>query len=68
MMIQIRLNGQSKSISENLSLALLLAELQVNPQQVAIAKNLEVVMHSELESTTCREGDEIEIFQAVGGG
>ncbi len=67
-MIQIRLNGQSQSIPEELSLAALLAQLQVNVRQVAVAKNLEVIPRSELERTHMQEGDELEIFQAVGGG
>jgi len=67
-MIQIRLNGQSQSISEELSLADLLAKLEVNARQVAVAKNLEVIPRSELERTHLKEGDELEIFQAVGGG
>jgi thiazole synthase len=36
--------------------------------QVAVAKNLEVVIRSELEQTILEEGDEVEIFHAVGGG
>ena len=68
MTIQIRLNGQTKSFTHPLSVAQLLSQLQVNPQQVAVAKNLEVVVPSELEKTKISEGDEIEIFQAVGGG
>jgi len=67
-MIHIRLNGQSQSISEELNLADLLAQLKVDSRKVAVAKNLEVVVRSELDSTKMREGDEIEIFQAVGGG
>lgn len=67
-MIQIRLNGQSQSISEELNLADLLARFDVDPRKVAVAKNLEVVVRSELNRTTLRDGDEIEIFQAVGGG
>ncbi|HEX5033457.1 MAG TPA: sulfur carrier protein ThiS [bacterium] len=67
-MIQIRLNGEPHSLSEQTSLADLLRQLQVNPLKVAVAKNLEVVLRSELPRTQMEEGDEIEIFQAVGGG
>jgi len=67
-MIQIRLNGQSQFISEDLNLADLLARFEVDPRKVAVAKNLEVVVRSELDRTMLRDGDEIEIFQAVGGG
>ncbi len=67
-MIHIRLNGQDKSIPAELSLAQLLAQLNVDPQKTAVAKNLEVVVRSELQNTRMTEGDEIEIFHAVGGG
>ncbi|MFO1463602.1 MAG: sulfur carrier protein ThiS [bacterium] len=67
-MIHIRLNGQDKSIPAELSLAQLLAQLNVDPQKTAVAKNLEVVVRSELQNTRMIEGDEIEIFHAVGGG
>jgi thiamine biosynthesis protein ThiS len=67
-MIHIRLNGQDQNIPEELNLAQLLERLQVDPCKVAVAKNLEVVVRSDLGHTRMREGDEIEIFQAVGGG
>ncbi len=66
--IQIKLNGESKTVPPQLTLSQLLTELQVHPQKVAVAKNLEVVVRSELEKTRLENGDEIEIFQAVGGG
>lgn len=67
-MIQIRLNGQEQTFPENFNLERLLSRLKLNPLQVAVAKNLEVVVRSELSSTVLEEGDEIEIFHAVGGG
>ena len=67
-MIHIRLNGQIQSLSDETSLAELLEQRQLDPMKVAIAKNLEVVVRSELGKTRLQDGDEIEIFQAVGGG
>jgi len=67
-MIQIRLNGELKSISPEINLAELLSELALDPQKVAVAKNLEVVLRSELPKIKLHEGDKIEIFHAVGGG
>lgn len=66
--ISIRLNGEIKHISRTLSLADLLQQLELNPQQVAVARNLEVIVRSELANTTLQENDEVEIFHAVGGG
>ncbi len=67
-MIHIRLNGQDKSIPDQLSLAQVLEQLELNPQKIAVAVNLEVVLRSELAAKKMREGDDVEIFQAVGGG
>ncbi|MCC6272986.1 MAG: sulfur carrier protein ThiS [Deltaproteobacteria bacterium] len=66
--MQIRLNGQIRSIPEELSLAQLLAQLEVDPRHAAVAVNLEVVPHSEREIKKVHEGDEVEVFHAVGGG
>lgn len=66
--IQIRLNGKTKVISPDISLKDLLKQLDLNPQQVAVAKNLAVIVRSELAQTKLQENDEIEIFHAVGGG
>lgn len=68
MMIQICLNGESREIPQSLNLEQLLKQLNLNPRQVAVAKNWEVVVHSEMAQTRMSEGDEIEIFHAVGGG
>jgi len=68
MMIQIRLNGEPREIPADFNLARLLQDLKLNPKQVAIAKNWEVIIRSELASTPMVDGDEIEIFHAVGGG
>ncbi len=67
-MIQIRLNGQIRSIPEELSLAQLLAQLEVDARRAAVAVNLELVPHSEREKKRMSEGDEVEVFHAVGGG
>ncbi|HCU25323.1 MAG TPA: thiamine biosynthesis protein ThiS [Deltaproteobacteria bacterium] len=66
--ISIRLNGEWQKISETTHLAQLISELRVDIQKVAVAKNLEVVLRSELGNTRMQDGDEIEIFHAVGGG
>lgn len=66
--IQILLNGKIRDIPQNFKLGELLRQLQVNPRQIAVSVNWEVVIPSELEATSLREGDEVELFHAVGGG
>ncbi len=67
-MPRILLNGKVQEVSEQLTIQQLLEQLRIHPQQVAVAKNLEVIRPSELAITLLDEGDEIEIFHAVGGG
>jgi len=66
--IQILLNGKTRDIPKNFKLGELLRQLQVNPRQIAVSVNWEVVIPSELEDTALRDGDEVELFHAVGGG
>ncbi len=66
--IEIQINGESQWLPQDWSLQDLVSELKINPQQVAIAKNLEVIVRSQLKTTFLKPGDQIEIFHAVGGG
>lgn len=66
--IQIQLNGKATAVPATFSLLDLLQQFHFNPKQVAIAKNGEVIVRSQLEKTRFQEKDEIEIFHAVGGG
>ncbi len=67
-MPRILLNGKPQEVDPELSISQLLEKLRINPRQVAVAKNLEVIPPSELALRLLQEGDEIEIFHAVGGG
>ena len=64
----IILNGEKRSIAKHWTLADLIHSLQLDAKKVAIAKGLELIPRSELDSTTLQENDEIEIFHAIGGG
>ena len=50
------------------TLAVLLAELNIDPQRVAVEHNLTIVKRAHYESLVVGEGDEIEIVNFVGGG
>jgi sulfur carrier protein len=50
------------------TLAVLLAELNIDLQRVAVEHNLTIVKRANYESLVVREGDEIEIVNFVGGG
>lgn len=67
MVIQIFLNGEQRSVASQ-SLQALLGELKLNGKRVAIELNLEIIPRSAYAGTPVREGDRVEIVQAIGGG
>ncbi len=66
--IEIFLNGQKYPLSSSGSLACLIESLKINPKQIAVALNEEVVLRSTLETTFLKNGDRIDILRAVAGG
>lgn len=52
----------------NLSLAELVSELDLKPEQIAIELNQVVVRRAEWQQTTLRDDDRVEIVHFVGGG
>lgn len=67
-MLTIRLNGEPYELPGPLSVAALLARLQIDPRRVAVERNTVVVRRSAYDTTIVEEGDEIEIVNIVGGG
>lgn len=67
-MLTIRLNGEPYELPGPLSVAALLARLQIDPRRVAVERNTVVVRRPAYETTLVEEGDEIEIVNIVGGG
>ncbi len=66
--MKIRLNGEPAEIPGPLTIAALLARLEIDARRVAVEHNLAVVKRAAYETTTVNEGDEIEIVNFVGGG
>jgi thiamine biosynthesis protein ThiS len=66
--LTIRLNGEPFQIDGPLTIAALLAALNVDARRVAVEHNVVVVKRAAYETTIVREGDEIEIVNFVGGG
>jgi sulfur carrier protein len=64
----ITLNGKPHDLSEQTSVVGLLAALNINPKQVAVAVNGEVVPRDTWTDSKVAEGDVVEIVRAVGGG
>ncbi|MDM7983525.1 MAG: sulfur carrier protein ThiS [Maricaulis sp.] len=67
-MIELTVNGETKSVNTGLSVAGLLEELQINGRKVAVERNLEIVPKSLYADTQLESGDRLEIVAFVGGG
>jgi sulfur carrier protein len=67
-MTAITLNGKPHDLSGQTNITDLLAVLNINPKQVAVAVNGEVVPRDTWVDAKVAEGDAVEIVRAVGGG
>jgi len=65
--INIRLNGKTTS-TQAATIAALVEELRLNPRQVAMERNREIVPRSTYGEAALCEGDVIEVVAFVGGG
>lgn len=66
--IHIRVNGEAREVSSPLNLLELAQVFQIQPQNVVIEHNRQVIPKEELEAALLSEGDEVEIVHFVGGG
>ena len=66
--MKIRLNGDPYELAGPMTIAALLAQLEIEPRRVAVEHNLDIVKRARYETTTINEGDEVEIVNFVGGG
>ena len=64
----ITLNGERFELERPVTVLDLLAQLDIDPRRVAIEHNLEIIKRRTFESAVVREGDRVEIVNAVGGG
>ena len=66
--MRVTINGEPRDLSGPTTVATLLAALGLKTEGVAVAVNLSVVPRGAHAATPLREGDRVEILQAVGGG
>ena len=64
----IQLNGDPFDLDGPISVAALLASLQIDPRRVAVELNLVVLKRANFETTIVQAGDSMEIVNFVGGG
>jgi thiamine biosynthesis protein ThiS len=68
MSMVIKLNGKPHTLPEPATVLALAESLGLNPKQVAIERNLEIVPRSAYAEVGLAEGDEVEIVTFIGGG
>ena len=66
--MKIRLNGDPFELAGPMTIAALLAQLEIEPRRVAVEHNLDIIKRARYETTTINEGDSVEIVNFVGGG
>ncbi|MDR3569328.1 MAG: sulfur carrier protein ThiS [Syntrophobacteraceae bacterium] len=66
--MKIRINGKESEYSGAPVLGDLLGSLGIDPKQVAVERNREIVSRDLVESQPILSGDEFEIIRFVGGG
>ncbi|HVO32892.1 MAG TPA: sulfur carrier protein ThiS [Elusimicrobiota bacterium] len=66
--MNIVLNGESKALDGEWNLQQLLDHLQIPAGRVACEINLKIIKRAFYPQTSIREGDVVEVIQAIGGG
>jgi len=66
--VTITLNGDRVEVAGPVTVAELLARLEIDARRVAVEHNLVVLKRTAFDGTEVKEGDEVEIVNFVGGG
>jgi len=66
--VVITLNGERFELAEPISVAGLLARLEIDPRRVAVEHNLTILKKHTFPEVVVGEGDTLEIVNFVGGG
>ncbi len=66
--IQVRLNGEREELPAGLSLAELLARLELHPRLVVVERNGEIVPREAHPEVRILDDDVLELVHFVGGG
>ena len=66
--LRITLNGEAHELAGPLTVADLLAQLDIDSRRVAVEHNLIVLKRDRFSTTLVQAGDEVEIVNFVGGG
>jgi len=67
-LVEILVNGESKRIRMGITVAELVEELGLIPDQLAVEYNLNIIKRVQWKEVTLTQGDQVEIVHFVGGG
>lgn len=67
-MIEIFVNGETRTVSAGLTAAQLVDLLELGGRRLAMEVNCEILPRSQYADHALSQGDRIEIVQAIGGG
>jgi sulfur carrier protein len=66
--LTLLLNGETRKVRDDVTLAGLLEQLELDPRAVVVELNRRIVRRPELADTRLRDGDAVELVHFVGGG
>ena len=66
--MEIVYNGERRQVGEELSVAGLLNDLGLDPRQLAVEVNLQLIPRDRHAECSLHEGDRVEVVTLVGGG
>lgn len=66
--VGIHVNGEHRRVPGGINIAEMINSLGLDPQRVAVERNLEIVPRSTFNQLCVEDGDDFEIVHFVGGG
>ena len=66
--MNITVNGDEKNLDTGSTVADLIAALSLEGKRIAVELNMEIVPRSEHGTTILKQGDNLEVVHAIGGG
>jgi sulfur carrier protein len=66
--LNVIVNGDEKTLEAGATVTDLIHELALEGKRIAVELNMEIVPRSEHATTTLKQGDNLEVVHAIGGG
>ncbi len=66
--MKLIINGNDTEVKDNLTVAGLLSDLEIEPARVAVEVNLVIIKKADYNEHVLKDGDTVEVVNFVGGG